>query len=169
MGYLLGAAFVFWWFGTRSDRLGRLLGPHINDWFVTAKLTPHSAEFRAHAAECQKIAACLVRPHQGTVRSDGVPVVRGGRASRRETLGRAVIIGWTEVITPTAKQLVGIVLAIAIAIVGAGAFGISAAECSATQVPTNHFTTSKADFRLDDHQRLRKMLLGQEGIELPLR
>jgi hypothetical protein len=103
--------------------------PHINAWFGTTKLTPHSAEFRAHVAECHKIAACLVRPHQRTV-----PVVGGGRA--RETLGRAVIVGWTEVITPTAKQLVGIVLAIAIAIVSASAFGINAAEHSATQVPT---------------------------------
>lgn len=142
-------------------------GPHINAWFVTAKLTSH--EFRVHAAECQKMAACLVRPHQGTVRSDGVPVVGGGQASRRKTLGRAAIVGWAEVITPTAKQLVGIVLAIAIAFVSAGAFGISAAEHSSTQVPTKHFTTSNGDFRLADHQRLRKMLLGQEGIELPLR
>ena len=142
--------------------------PHINDWFVTAKLTPPSEEFRAHEAECQKMAASLVRSHQGIVRSDRVPVVRGGRASRRETLGRAVIVGWAEVITLTVKQLVEIVIAIAIAIVGAGAFGISAAEHS-TQVPTNHFTTSKTDSRLADHQRLRKMLLGQEGIELPLR
>jgi len=109
-------------------------GPHINAWFVTAKLTSH--EFRAHAAECQKMAACLVRPHQGTVRSDDVPVVGGGQSSRRETLDRAALVGWAEVITPTAKQLVGIVLAIAIAIVSASAFGINAAEHSATQVPT---------------------------------
>jgi hypothetical protein len=134
-------------------------GPHINDWFVTAKLTPHSAEFRAHAAECQKMAACLVRPHQGTVRSAGASVVGGRRASRREALGRA-----------TVKQLVGIAIAIAMAFVSASAFGISAAEHSATQVPTNHFTTSKAaDFRLADHQRLRSILLGHDGIELPLR
>jgi hypothetical protein len=146
-----------------------IAGPYINDWFVTAKLTPHSEEFRANAAECQKMAACLVRPHQGTVRSDGVPVVRGGRASRRETLGRAVIVGWAEVITPIAKQLVGIVLAIAMAFVSASAFGISAVEHSTSQVPTNRFTPSKADFRLADHQRLRRILLGQEGIELPLR
>ena len=75
----------------------------------------------------------------------------------------------TEVITPTVKQLAGSAIAIAMAIMGAGAFGISAVEHSATQVSTNRFTPSKADFRLDDHQRLRKMLLGQEGIELPLR
>ena len=75
----------------------------------------------------------------------------------------------TEVIMPTVKQLAGIAIAIAVAIVGAGAFGISAVEHSATQVSTNRFTPSKADFRLDDHQRLRKMLLAQEGIELPLR
>lgn len=70
---------------------------------------------------------------------------------------------------PTVKQLVGIAIAIAVAIVGAGAVGIIAIEHSATQVPTNRFTPSKADFQLNDHQRLRKMLLSQEGIELPLR
>jgi hypothetical protein len=74
-----------------------------------------------------------------------------------------------EVIMPTVKRLVGIAIAIAVAIVGAGAFGIGAIEHSATQVPANRFTPSKADFRLDDHQRLRKMLFGQEGIELPPR
>jgi hypothetical protein len=42
-------------------------------------------------------------------------VVRGGGA----------IVGWTQVIMPTVKQL-GISIAIAMAIVGAGAFGISA-------------------------------------------
>ena len=76
----------------------------------------------------------------------------------------------TEVIMPTVKQLAGIAIAIAVAIVGAGAFGISAVEHSATQmISTNRFTPSKADFRLDDHQRLRKMLLGREGVELALR
>jgi hypothetical protein len=74
-----------------------------------------------------------------------------------------------EVIMPTVKQLGVIAIAIAAAIVGAGAVGISAIEHSATQVPANRFTPSKADFRLNDHQRLRKILLGQEHIELPLR
>jgi hypothetical protein len=79
------------------------------------------------------------------------------------------IVGRTEVIMPTVKQLVVIAMAIAAAIVGAGAVGIDAIEHSATQAPTNRFTPSKAEFRLNDHQRLRKMLLGQEGMELPLR
>ena len=72
---------------------------------------------------------------------------------------------------PTVKQLVIIAIAIAAAIVGAGTVGIGAIEQvdSATQVPANRFTPSKADFRLSDHQRLRKILLGQEHIELPLR
>ena len=70
---------------------------------------------------------------------------------------------------PTVKQLVVIAIAIAAAIVGAGTVGISAIEHSATQVSANRFTPSKADFRLDDHQRLREILLGQEHIELPLR
>ena len=80
-----------------------------------------------------------------------------------------------EVIMPTVKQLVVIAIAIAAAIVGAGTVGISAIEHSATQehsarqVPANRFTPSKADFRLNDHQRLRKILLGQEHTELPLR
>ena len=80
-----------------------------------------------------------------------------------------------EVIMPTVKQLAVIAIAIAAAIVGAGTVGISAIEHSATQersvtqVLANRFTPSKADFRLNDHQRLRKMLLGQERIELPLR
>ena len=70
---------------------------------------------------------------------------------------------------PTVKLLVAIAMAIAAAIVGASAFGIYAVEHSATQVPTNRVTPSKADFRLDEYQRLRRMLLGQEGIERPLR
>jgi hypothetical protein len=69
---------------------------------------------------------------------------------------------------PTVKQFVGIAMPIAMAIMGAGAFGISAIEHSATQVPANRFTPSKADLRLDDLQRLRKMFLGREGIELAL-
>jgi Zn-dependent alcohol dehydrogenase len=70
---------------------------------------------------------------------------------------------------PTVKQLVGLAIAITVAIVGAGAVGIAAVEHSATQGRTNRATPAKADFRLNDHQRLRKMLLGQKGIELPLR
>jgi hypothetical protein len=76
------------------------------------------------------------------------------------------IVGWTEVIMPTVKHLVAIAIAVAVAFVGASAVGIGAIEHSTTQAPTNRFTTSKADFRLNDHQRLRKMWLGQERIEL---
>jgi hypothetical protein len=47
----------------------------------------------------------------------------------------------------------------------ATAFGIGAVEHSATQVSANRVTPSKADFRLADHQRLRKVL----RIEQPLR
>ena len=79
------------------------------------------------------------------------------------------IVGRTEVIMPTVKQVLGIVTAIALGIIGAGAVGISAIDNSATQAPTNRFTPSKAEFRLSDHQQLRKMLLGREPIELPLR
>jgi hypothetical protein len=69
----------------------------------------------------------------------------------------------------TVKHTIGIAIAIATAIVGASAFGITAVEYSATQVPAKRYTPPKADFRLDEHQRLRKMLLGQERTELPLR
>ena len=67
------------------------------------------------------------------------------------------------------RHLVGIGIATAVAIVSAGAVGISAAEHCAMQVLTKPLTPSKAEFRLNDHQRLRKILLGQEGIELPLK
>jgi NADH dehydrogenase FAD-containing subunit len=73
---------------------------------------------------------------------------------------------------PTVKQLAVIAIAIAAAIVGAGTVGIehsATQEHSVTQVLANRFTPSKADFRLNDPQRLRKILLGQEHIELPLR
>jgi hypothetical protein len=62
---------------------------------------------------------------------------------------------------PTVKQTVGITIAMAMALVAATAFGISAIEYSAPQVPTNHFTPSKTEFGLNDHQQLRKLL----GIE----
>ena len=68
------------------------------------------------------------------------------------------IVGWTEVIMPTVKHLVAIAIATAVAFVGAAAVGIAAIEHSTTQAPTNRFTTSKADFRLNDHQRLRRIL-----------
>jgi hypothetical protein len=66
---------------------------------------------------------------------------------------------------PTVKQSVVVATAIATAFVAATAFGISAVQFSGPQVPTNRFTPSKADFRLNDHQRLRQIL----GIERPLR
>src|SRR5262245_46749297 len=50
------------------------------------------------------------------------------------------------------------------AIASATAVGIGVAEHSATQVSAKRVTPSKAEFRLSDHQRLRKMLLGQEHI-----
>ena len=62
---------------------------------------------------------------------------------------------------PPAKQSVGIAIAITMAFVAATAFGISAVQQSTPQDPIEHFTRSKADFQLNDHQRLRKLL----GIE----
>jgi hypothetical protein len=70
---------------------------------------------------------------------------------------------WVAIVGPTES------CSCRMTIVGASAFGIIAVEHGATQIPTNRFTPSKADFRLNDHQRLKKMLLGQEGVELPLR
>jgi hypothetical protein len=63
------------------------------------------------------------------------------------------IAGRTEVIMPTVKQVLGIVTAIALGIIGAGAVGVSAIDNSATQPPSNRFTPSKAEFRLNDHQQ----------------
>jgi hypothetical protein len=53
------------------------------------------------------------------------------------------------------------------AIVGASALGISAADHSATRVGASRITPAKADFRLDDHQRLRTMLLGRNALGRP--
>jgi hypothetical protein len=81
--------------------------------------------------------------------------VRGGMAIR------------VEVIMPTVKQLAAIAIAIAMAIVGASALGISSADHSATRVGASRITPAKADFRLDDHQRLRTMLLGRNALGRP--
>jgi hypothetical protein len=81
------------------------------------------------------------------------------------SVGRLIsaIVGGMEAIMAV-RHLVGIAIATAVAIVSAGAVGISAVEHSATQAPAKRFTPSKAEFQLNDHQRLRKMLLGQEHI-----
>jgi hypothetical protein len=79
------------------------------------------------------------------------------------------IVDRTEVIMPTVKQVLGIATAIALGIMGAGAVGVSAIDNNTTQAPAKRFTPSKAEFQLNDHQQLRKMLLGQEPIQLPLR
>ena len=80
------------------------------------------------------------------------------------SVGRLIsaIVGGMEAIM--AVRHFGVAIASAVAIVSAGAVGISAVEHSATQVLTKRPTPSKAEFRLNDHQRLRKMLLGQEHI-----
>jgi hypothetical protein len=61
---------------------------------------------------------------------------------------------------PIVKQWVRIAIAVAMAFMAATAFGISSVQYSAPQV--KRFTPSKADFRLDEHQRLKGLL----GIEL---
>jgi hypothetical protein len=66
---------------------------------------------------------------------------------------------------PAVKQLVGVAAAIALAFAATTLFGISAVQQSAPPVLTDHLTRSKADFQLNDHQRLRKLL----GIERPVR
>ncbi|HEY7665705.1 MAG TPA: hypothetical protein VH934_21515, partial [Xanthobacteraceae bacterium] len=77
------------------------------------------------------------------------------------------IIRRTEVIMVTLKHAVAIAIAVAMAIAGASAFGISAVDYSARQ-PPKRYTPPKSEFRLSDHQRLKKILLGQDG-GLPLR
>jgi len=81
------------------------------------------------------------------------------------SVGRLIsaIVGGMEAIMAV-RHLVGIAIATAVAIVSAGAVGITAVEHSATQVLPKRLTHSKAEFQLSDHQRLRKMLLGQEHI-----
>ena len=64
---------------------------------------------------------------------------------------------------PTVRRLLVIAIAIAAAILGATALGISAVEHSATPAPTKRFMPSKAEFRLNDHQRLKEMLLDPIG------
>ena len=81
------------------------------------------------------------------------------------SVGRLIsaIVGGMEAIMAV-RHLVGIAIATAVAIVSAGAVGITAVEHSATQVLPKRLTHSKTEFQLSDHQRLRKMLLGQEHI-----
>jgi hypothetical protein len=92
-------------------------------------------------------------------------MVRELFGSTSRSVGRLIsaIVGGMEAIMAV-RHLVGIAIATAVAIVSAGAVGISAVEHSATQVLTKRLTPSKAEFRLSDHQQLRKMLLGQEHI-----
>jgi hypothetical protein len=54
---------------------------------------------------------------------------------------------------PTVKQLGAIAIAIALALVGATAVGISAIEHSATKVSTSRATPATADFRLNEAQK----------------
>jgi hypothetical protein len=103
------------------------------------------------------------------VSCDARHTVRGLFGVNPRSVGRLIsaIVGGMEAIM-TVKHLVGIAIATVVAIASAGAVGIGAVEHSATQVLTKRLTPSKAEFRLNDHQRLRKMLLGQEQI-VPLR
>ncbi len=61
----------------------------------------------------------------------------------------------------TVKHLVVIAIAIAVALVGATAVGISAVEHNATKVRTIRLAPATADFRLNEHQQARRMFLGQ--------
>jgi hypothetical protein len=49
----------------------------------------------------------------------------------------------------------------AVALVGATAVGISAAEHSATKVSSARVTPAAADLRLNEHQQAKRMFLGQ--------
>jgi len=92
-------------------------------------------------------------------------MVRGLFGLTSRSVGRLIsaIVGGMEAIMAV-RHLVGIAIATAVAIVSAGAAGITAVEHSATQVLPKRFTPSKAEFQLNVHQRLRKILLGQEHI-----
>jgi hypothetical protein len=81
------------------------------------------------------------------------------------SVGRLIsaIVGGMEAIMAV-RHLAGTAIATVMAIASASAVGIGVAEHSATQVSGKRVTPSKAEFRLSDHQRLRKMLLGQEHI-----
>jgi len=82
-----------------------------------------------------------------------------------DSVGRLIsaIVGGMEAIMAV-RHLVGIAIGTVVAIASASAVGIGVAEHSVTQVSAKRVTPSKAEFRLSDHQRLRKMLLGQEHI-----
>ena len=57
----------------------------------------------------------------------------------------------------TVKHLVVIAIAIAVALVGATAVGISAVEHSATKI---RVTPATDDLRINEHQQARRMFLG---------
>jgi len=63
---------------------------------------------------------------------------------------------------PAFRHLVGIAIVAAVVITTATAIGISASEHRPSEVLTKRLTPSKTDFRLNEYQQLRKILLGQE-------
>ena len=112
-------------------------------------------------------AVVLVVEDEVLGRNQRINLMQG--ANSRSVLAVMAIVGRTEVIMPTVKQVVGIAIAIALGIVGASAVGVSAIEHSASRSPPNASCLQRLTSGLNDHQRLRKMLLGQEGIGPPLR
>jgi hypothetical protein len=75
-----------------------------------------------------------------------------------------------EVIMPRGtRKFVKVMVAIGVAIVGATAFGIAAAESSHEQAKaTAHRIVAsvlKTEFRIGDHQQLRKIFLGDDRLK----
>ena len=66
------------------------------------------------------------------------------------------------------SRFVRVAAAIGLAVVGASAIGIAAAQSSHEQAKTTTHrimaTVLKTEFRIDDHQQLRKIFLGGDGL-----
>jgi len=74
-----------------------------------------------------------------------------------------------EAIMPrSTSQFVTLAVAIGVAVVGASAIGIAAAQSSHEQAKTTTHrimaTVLKTEFRIDDHQQLRKVFLGGDRL-----
>ena len=88
--------------------------------------------------------------------------------------GRLLLISvpshsWMEAIMPSSiSKFVMVTVAIGVAVVGASAIGIAAAQSSHEQAKTTTHrimaTVLKTEFRIGDHQQLRKIFLGGDRL-----
>ncbi len=83
VGYLLGAAFVFWWFGTRSDRLGRQLE------HVSSRIRRDMAELLGKTDHANKL-----RQEWEQVEKEHKKAVRREVLSFWGIVGAAAVAGW---------------------------------------------------------------------------